>query len=152
VRSDPVVPEGGPLPDGRALVVGAAIVDDLERPSRLLAARRTEPAHLAGGWEIPGGKVEPGERPVDAVHREVLEELGVRVRLGAEVEAPDAAGWDLPPRHVMRVWLATVTDGEPRPLEDHDELRVVPLDGWDVVGWLPADVPVVRAVAARRRG
>ena len=44
------------------LVVGAAIVDDLEHPTRLLAARRTEPSALAGGWELPGGKVDPGSR------------------------------------------------------------------------------------------
>ena len=43
------------------LVVGAAIVDDLDRPTRLLAARRTGPPALAGGWELPGGKVDPGE-------------------------------------------------------------------------------------------
>jgi len=47
----------------RALVVGAAIVDDLLRPTILLSARRTEPPELAGGWELPGGKVEPGEHP-----------------------------------------------------------------------------------------
>jgi 8-oxo-dGTP diphosphatase len=42
-------------------VVGAAVVDDLEHPTRLLAARRTEPPALAGGWEFPGGKVDEGE-------------------------------------------------------------------------------------------
>jgi 8-oxo-dGTP diphosphatase len=41
-------------------VVGAALVDDLTHPTVLLAARRTEPPALAGGWEIPGGKVDPG--------------------------------------------------------------------------------------------
>ncbi|GAB2687881.1 (deoxy)nucleoside triphosphate pyrophosphohydrolase [Thalassiella azotivora] len=140
-------PDGVTPTDGRAPVVGAALVDDVDRPTTLLAARRTEPAHLAGGWEIPGGKVEPGEDPVAALHREVREELGVEVRLGAEVVAPDGVGWDLPPRHVMRVWLAVVTAGVPQPLEDHDLLRVVRLDDWSVVPWLPADVPVVRAVA-----
>ena len=56
-------PETAPEPVLAAvrLVVGAAIVDDLARPARLLAARRTEPPALAGGWELPGGKVEPGE-------------------------------------------------------------------------------------------
>ena len=57
-----------------------AIVDDLDHPTRLLAARRTEPPALAGGWEFPGGKVDPGESPLAALHREIREELGVPVR------------------------------------------------------------------------
>lgn len=130
-----------------ALVVGAAVVDDLEQPRTLLAARRTEPPHLAGGWELPGGKVEPGEDPVAALHRELAEELGVRVQVGAEVPAPSgAAGWPMPPRHRMRVWLVRVVDGEPAPIEDHDELRVLGPGEWMDVAWLPADVPIVRAL------
>jgi len=58
------------------LVVGAAIVDDLDRPTTLLSARRTDPPELAGGWELPGGKVEAGEEPLDALLREIREELG----------------------------------------------------------------------------
>ena len=139
--------------DGRLLVVGAAVVDDLGAPTRLLAARRTEPSHLAGGWELPGGKVEPGEDPVEALHREIAEELGVQVELGAEVIGPDDHGWALPPHHVMRVWLARVVSGVPQPIEDHDELRWLGPGEWYDVGWLPADIPVVHAVerAARRR-
>ena len=53
------------------LVVGAAIVDDLDRPTRLLAARRTGPPDLAGGWELPGGKVDPGEDSVTALQHRI---------------------------------------------------------------------------------
>lgn len=135
------------------LVVGAAIVDDLERPARLLSARRTEPSALAGGWELPGGKVDDGESPLSALHREVLEELGVRIRLGAHVPGPlPGATWPLGDRYEMLVWLAEVVDGEPAPIEDHDELRWLELDDLRAVGWLPADLPIVETLGAMLRG
>jgi 8-oxo-dGTP diphosphatase len=132
-------------------VVGAALVDDLSAPRRLLAARRTEPVELAGGWELPGGKVEPGEDPVAALHRELFEELGVEVRLGAELVPPRtyAEGWPVSPELRMRVWLAQVTVGEAAPIEDHDAIRWLGPGRWMDVSWLPADVPVVRALLGR---
>ncbi|MBC9821822.1 (deoxy)nucleoside triphosphate pyrophosphohydrolase [Terrabacter sp. MAHUQ-38] len=135
------------------LVVGAAIVDDLERPARLLSARRTEPSALAGGWELPGGKVDAGESPLSALHREVLEELGVRIRLGVHVPGPlPGATWPLGERYEMLVWLAEVVEGEPAPIEDHDELRWLELDDLRAVGWLPADLPIVETLGTMLRG
>lgn len=133
-------------PGPSLLVVGAAVVDDLEWPTTLLAARRTEPPGLAGGWELPGGKVEPGESPIDALHRELLEELGVEVEIGPELTGPDGAGWPMPPLYRMRVWRARVVRGVPAPIEDHDQVRLLGPGQWLDVDWLPADVPIVRAL------
>ena len=135
-----------PLPVPPVLVVAAAIVDDLARPSRLLSARRAQPVSLAGRWEFPGGKVEPGEDPVDGLHRELREELGVAVRLGSEVVAPGRGGWRLSEKYVMRLWTAEVTQGEPQPLVEHDELRWLTSGEWLAVPWLDADVPIVNAL------
>jgi len=135
-------------PTPPALVVGAAVVDALEQPRHLLAARRTQPAELAGRWELPGGKVEPGERPEDALHRELREELGVGVRLGQELVGPDDGAWPISRHLGLRVWLAEVTDGEPVADAAHDELRWVDLQSWAEVDWLPADAPVVALLAA----
>jgi len=125
---------------GAGVVVGAAIVRD----GLLLAARRTEPPHLAGGWELAGGKVEPGESDEAALVREVREELGVAVRLDERV----GGDWPLG-RYVLRVWLATVEDGgEPAPLEQHDAVRWVGLDDLAAVDWLPGDREPAYAAAA----
>jgi 8-oxo-dGTP diphosphatase len=130
-------------------VVGAAVLDSLEHPARLLVARRTAPEQFAGRWEFPGGKVEAGEECEAALHRELREELGIGVSLGAELPAASPAGWPLNERASMRVWQAEVTEGEPRPLEDHDELRWVALTDTQAVlelPWIPADFPIVRAL------
>ncbi len=133
----------------RQHVVAAAVVDDLDRPTRLLAARRTEPPALAGGWELPGGKVDPGETADEALHREIREELGVTVRTGALLPAPTEDGrWPLGDRYRMTVWLAVVVEGDPQPIEDHDALRWLGRDELYAVGWLPADLPIVRALEA----
>ncbi|MFI2753952.1 (deoxy)nucleoside triphosphate pyrophosphohydrolase [Cellulomonas sp. P22] len=130
-----------------ALVVAAAIVDDLDAPRHLLAARRSVPTNLAGRWEFPGGKVEPGESPEEGLHRELSEELGVGVALGRELVGPDDGAWQLSERYEMRLWLARVTTGTPQPLIEHDELRWLPLGRWLTVPWLDADVRIVEALS-----
>jgi 8-oxo-dGTP diphosphatase len=116
-----------------ALVVGAAIVRD----GRLLAARRTTPGAAAGRWELPGGKVEPGESPRDALVREVREELGCGVgvdRWLAGAQVIDAA-------RVLLVAVCRITDGEPHRGVDHDELRWLPPSRLGEVDWLEPDRP-----------
>ena len=93
--------------------------------------------------------MEPGEDPLDALHRELAEELGVRIRVGAEVLPPGGTVWPIDERLAMRVWLAVVDSGEPTPSGDHDELRWLSADQLFDVGWLPADVALVSALRTR---
>ncbi|MEY9888086.1 8-oxo-dGTP diphosphatase [Catenulispora sp. MAP12-49] len=119
------------------IVVGAAIVRD----QTVLCARRSAPARLAGKWEFPGGKVEPGEDDAEAVVRECREELGVAVTVGAQVGA-DAR---IDERFTLRVFLARLEPGqpEPSPLQDHDCLAWVPRGELLGLDWLTPDVPIV---------
>ena len=133
-----------------ALVVGAALVDDLAAPRLLLAARRSTPPSLAGRWELPGGKVEPNESAPDALRRELCEELGVEVRLGDEVTAKGGV-WPLADRYGMRVWLGVIVAGTPVPLTAHDDLRWLRPAEWDDLDWLDGDPPVLEALRRSRR-
>lgn len=130
------------------LVAAAAIVDDLVNPRRVLAARRTRPRELAGLWEFPGGKVEPGETPDQAIHRELAEELGVTVRLGVQIVGPGVGLWPLAPGLAMYLRWARVETGVPEPIECHDALRYVTADDIESLVWLPSNVAITKHLAA----
>jgi 8-oxo-dGTP diphosphatase len=119
------------------IVVAAAILLD----GRVLGARRSAPAELAGSWELPGGKVEAGEQEVDALVRECREELGVEIAVGALIGMSEIS-----PGFVLRAYFAEHLLGYPEPRQDHDEVRWFAADELLSVQWLPADQPLLNAV------
>lgn len=120
----------------------------LWRDGRVLLAQRTRPAWLAGAWELPGGKIEPGESPEQCLARELREELAVEAEIGTlfartrhDYPALSVELWTYEAR-----WLA----GEPRALE-HAALAWVAPAGLRDYALAPADVPVVELLLARGR-
>lgn len=121
--------------DSVQAVVATAILHE----GRLLAAQRSHPPEIAGRWELPGGRVEPGESEPEAVVRECREELGT------EVTVIDRLGTDLPiPAGVLRVYTAQLRPGaEPPQPREHAALRWVTAEEVPELEWVDADRGVV---------
>lgn len=116
---------------GAQVVVGAALLRD----GRVLAQQRAFPDSVAGLWELPGGRVEPGESDHAALVRECAEELGVPVVPGPQV-GPDVI---LPSDKLLRIYQGTMPpDAMPVALE-HKDLRWLTPTELDDLDWLPAD-------------
>ena len=116
--------------DSRREVVAAAIV----RNGLLLLAQRTHPPELFGKWELPGGKVEAGESPADALARELSEELGITVRAGERI----GVDVELAGQMVLRAYRARLVAGTPVAVEHSDVCWVGP-DDLDHIDLVPND-------------
>ncbi len=125
------------------IVVAGAVISE----SALLVAQRQRPPELAGRWELPGGKVAPGESEPDALARELAEELGLEVD---DVAVGERLGGDVPLNQTMtlRAYRVRLLRGEPHP-HDHRALRWVTAADLHDVDWVPADrgwLPALRRV------
>jgi 8-oxo-dGTP diphosphatase len=127
--------------DEQIVVAGAMISQ-----GALLVAQRDRPPELAGLWELPGGKVAPGEGDGAALARELHEELGVEVRVGARIGIDVALNDTL----TLRAYRVVLTAGSPRP-HDHRALRWISVDELSGLDWVPADRTWIDDLAAAMR-
>ena len=129
------------LPEIR--VVAGALFD---ARGRVLIAQRPPGSHLAGRWEFPGGKIDVGETELQALGRELAEELGVKL-LGAERMLELTHDY-AERRVVLSMWTVTAYEGVPSSLDGQALRWVRPADlaGEDL---LEADRPIVSALVAR---
>ena len=126
-------------------VVAGALFDSA---GRVLIAQRPPGKHMAGGWEFPGGKREPGETPFATLVRELREELDVEVHEAAPLIAYEH---QYPQRRLLLdLWVVTRYSGEPKAL-DAPALQWAAIDDLERIGLLEADRPMIAALAALRR-
>ena len=113
---------------------------------RILACLRPAGKHLGGLWEFPGGKVEAGESPEDALVRELYEELGIVTEVGGALE-PVQWTYD---RGQIRLlpFLCRVISGDPSPLE-HEALCWCELSDFETLEWAAADLPILKQLRGR---
>ncbi len=114
------------------IVVAGALI----RRAAVLVAQRVRPPELAGRWELPGGKVAPGETEPDALARELAEELGLTV---GDVAVGDRLGDDIAlDGMTLRAYRVELIGGEPH-ARDHGAVRWVTAAELSDIDWVPAD-------------
>lgn len=114
------------------------------RNGTVFAAQRGPGKALAGKWEFPGGKIEPGETPEESPARELKEELLIDATVGPHITTTEHT-YDFGTIRLSTFHCALTGDQEPT-LTEHAESRWVPIDELDSLDWAPADIPAVEVL------
>lgn len=120
-------------------VVAAIICDDMQEKNKIFATARGY-GELKGGWEFPGGKVESGETPQQALVREIMEELNTEIKVGDLI---DTIEYDYPTFHLsMDCFWSEVISGQLE-LKEAEAAKWLTKEQLDSVAWLPADITLI---------
>lgn len=123
-------------------VVAAIICDNMTHPTRIFATAKGY-GEFKGKWKFPGGKIEDGETPQEALHREIREELDTEIKVG---ELLTTVEYDYPDFHLsMDCFWAQVQSGE-LALKEAEAARWLSADSLYDVEWLPADVALIEKI------
>ena len=124
-------------------VVAAVIKATNEKGEPMIFATQRGYGDLKGGWEFPGGKIEEGETPKEALKREIMEELDTEIKVGKLI---DTIEYDYPTFHLsMDCFLAEIESGN-LVLKEHEAARWLTREQLGEVEWLPADVTLIEKV------
>ncbi|MCI5934537.1 MAG: (deoxy)nucleoside triphosphate pyrophosphohydrolase [Lachnospiraceae bacterium] len=121
-------------------VVAAVIKVTNEKGEPMIFATQRGYGDFKGGWEFPGGKIEAGETPQEALVREIKEELETEIAVGELIETVE---YDYPSFHLsMDCFWAKIVSGN-LVLKEHEAAKWLTRDELDTVEWLPADVALI---------
>lgn len=124
--------------------VVAAVIRAVNKEGKpIIFATQRGYGEFKDGWEFPGGKIEPGETPQEALKREIKEELDTEIQVGKLI---DTIEYDYPAFHLsMDCFWAEVTSGN-LVLKEHEAAKWLQADELDSVSWLPADITLVEQI------
>ena len=121
-------------------VVAAVIKAVNEKGESIIFATQRGYGKFKGGWEFPGGKIEAGETPEEALKREIMEELETEISVG---ELIDTIEYDYPEFHLsMDCFWSEIISGN-LVLKEHEDARWLTREKLDDVQWLPADITLI---------
>ncbi len=124
-------------------VVAAVIKSTNEKGEPLIFATQRGYGEFKDGWEFPGGKIEEGETPPEALKREIKEELDTEISVGELITTIE---YDYPTFHLsMDCFWAEIVSGD-LILKEHEAARWLTKEEIDTVDWLPADVELVSMI------
>lgn len=124
------------MEDRKIIKVVAAVIRE---KNKIFATQRGY-GELKDGWEFPGGKIESGETPQEALRREIKEELDTEIEVGVLI---DTIEYDYPTFHLsMQCYWCNILSGD-LVLKEHEAARWLSKDELDSVAWLPADITLI---------
>ena len=131
----------------KTIKVAAAVIQKVnENGEDVILATQRGHGEMTGGWEFPGGKIEEGETPQEAIKREIMEELETEIRV---LDRIDTIEYDYPTFHLsMDCFLAEIVSGEPV-LTEHEAAKWLTKTELDSVQWLPADATLIEQLRRR---